>query len=146
MYWACCVVSLLTRNHGVDACEYETIFNTSFSVTNSNMMTLCRNNHFSGVSIHMHIHTQVTTDRRVEGRCIKTDPLSRAYPRLIVCSTPRRVPFTYFRERLACAHVLKLIAYSLHQCGMSLLSRDGRISDCIARHRSVEHPFFLVLI
>ena len=30
----------------------------------------------------------------------------------------------------------------LHQGGMSILSRNGRIADCTVRHSVVEHPFY----
>ena len=32
-------------------------------------------------------------------------------------------------------------AYSLHQCGMRLFSRDCRIADCTVRYPGVDHPF-----
>ena len=37
------------------------------------------------------------------------------------------------------------LAYLLHQCAKSLLSRDSRIADCTVRHPGVERPFFSLM-
>ena len=48
---------------------------------------------------------------------------------------------TYRRVSLTCMQCYTRYAYLFHQCGTSLLSRDGRITDCTVRHQLVEHLF-----
>ena len=63
------------------------------------------------------------------------------YLRLIVC-TNTHSSFTLTEGvSLTRTQHYPPLAYLFHQCGASLLSRDGRILDCIVRHPVVEHPF-----
>ena len=56
--------------------------------------------------------------------------------------TSRRVLLSHLQERFPYTQAaLHAIAYSFHQCGMNLLTRDGRIADCILRYSRVVRPF-----
>ena len=41
----------------------------------------------------------------------------------------------------ACSDARNLRIYHYHQCGTSILRRDGRIADCTVRHPGVDYPF-----
>ena len=117
--------------------------------------------------IHTHMptleHTCAQTHSHTSGRFFSSTPRSASWHththtssyELEICLTMTHTPIptfgcvakhiflfhVYRRVSLARVRRYTQLAYLLHQCATSLLSRDCCIASCTVRHPGVEHPF-----